>query len=224
MNTYAYVPEYSRPFFGYGKETYSHQLGISELPEISNNIHIRILDIGAWNSIAVEPLISRYQNSTALLLDQSYTDESVIDASKIQKRKVDLDSIESIKAILNEGEFDWVFINQVLQYVSDPFGLIQYIFENHAKVWWSLYCNISCNIFNHGTNISSYQLFSIMEDRWKKAGILTESKIWNYMKQFHFQKNSQEDKMQTPDHLSYTEIWNQWFRRQNYSFRNYFIG
>lgn len=221
MNTEAYVPEHSRPFFGSGQETYSHQLGISSLPEISNNTNIRMLDIGTWNSTAVESLISRYQNSTVLLLDQSYIDESAIDASKIQKRRVDLDSIESIKAILNEGEFDWVFMNQVLQYVRNPFGLIQYIFKNHIKVWWYLYCNISCNIFDHGATVSSYQLFSIMEDRWEKAGILSESKTWNNMKQFHFHKNSQEDQMQIPDHLGYIEIWNQWFRRQKYSFRNY---
>lgn len=221
MNIEAYVPVHSRPFFWNGKETYSHQLGISSLPEISKDTSVRMLDIGAWNSIAVESLISRYQNSTVLLLDQSYTDESGLDTSKIQKRRVDLDNIESIKSILNEGEFDWVFMNQVLQYVRDPFGLIAYIFEKHTKVWWSLYCNISCNIFDHGTTVSSHQLFSIMEDRWGNAGILTESKTWNNMKQFHFHKNSQEDTMQIPDYLGYIEIWNQWFRRQKYSFRNY---
>ncbi len=221
MNTEAYIPEHSRPFFGNGQETYSHQLGISSLPETPIDTYIRMLDIGTWNSIAVASLTSKYQNSTALFLDQSYTDESEIDTNNIQKRRVDLDSIENIRTILNEGEFDWVFMNQVLQYVRDPFGLIQYIFTNHMKVWWDLYCNISCNIFDHGTTISPYQLFSIMEDRWEKAGILTESKIWNNMKQFHFHKNSQEDQMQIPDYLSYIEIWNQWFRRQKYSFRNY---
>lgn len=223
MNIQVYVPEHSRPFFGNGQETYSHQLGISSLPEISDDSNVRMLDIWAWNSTAVESLILRYQNSTVLLLDQSYIDESAIDASKIQKRRVDLDSIESIKAILNEGEFDWVFMNQVLQYVKDPFGLIKYIFEKHTKAWWYLYCNISCNIFEHGTTVSSHQLFSIMEDWWENAGILTESKTWNNMKQFHFHKNNQEDYIQVPEYLGYMEIWNQWFRRQKYSFRNYLI-
>ncbi len=218
MNIDAYVPSSPRNFFGKWRESYVTQLGIQSLPEFSELSQVKILDVWSGNSNISMDLMSHYQNAVIMLLDQSY--QGIQRDGSVTRKHIDLDKQEDVSSVLDGERFHIVFINQLLQYIENPFWVVKHLFDNHLEEWWMLYFNISMRIFEHGNSVDDAMLFEILERTWSNLGVLESISVWNDMKQYHLKKPKQDIKLLVPDYRGYTAIWTQWFRRQKYSFVN----
>lgn len=216
MNIDAYVPTSSRRFFWAGKESYSTQLAIQSLPDI-NKQNSRILDVWAGNSATSWELLDIYENAVITLLDQSY--DTQVHEGVVRRKKVDLDEVNSISQVLGDEKFDIIFVNQVLQYVENPFGVIKHLFDNHLDKNGVMYFNISFSVFEHGPSVDDGRLFSMIEDAWQNQGVLEKVSQWSGLKQYHLRKNANKWLI-IPEHKGYIPVGTQGFRRQKYSFVN----
>lgn len=218
MNIDAYVPGNPRNFFGKWQESYVTQLGIRSLPEFSEVTQVKMLDVWSGNSNISKDLIAHFQNATITLIDQSY--QGIQRNGSITRKYIDLDNSGNLSSVLAGEKFQIIFINQLLQYIEDPFWVVQYLFDNHLEEWGRVYFNISMRIFEHGASVDDAMLFEILEKTWKRQGVLESVSIWNDMKQYHLRKTGKNAQLLVPNYKGYTSVWTQWFRRQKYSFVN----